>query len=413
MKKKLLNNIGLKLISVLVAMLIWLVITNIDDATTTETITLPIQEINAEDLESYGMTYEVVSGTTATATIKGRPSVLKNLTADDFVATADLSNLSVTGAVMVDITAKDYVRYVEIIPDNNVYKVVTEKLVSKQFPVNVKTRGNVATGYYLGEIKSTPNLITITGSETKINSIKEVAVEVDVTGCSANISKEGLTPVVYSLNGEVMETDRLTFDSKSVDVSIAMLRTKTVPVEIEYQGEPAEGYAVVSKECATTEVLIAGTKTDLDSVSSIKLVCDISGIKEKLETTILYKDFLPANIYLAEGDLETTGAAVTVNVEPYISRTVSVPKENITIQNKSEQYSYTLDGNDTVDVTVSGLSSDIAAVTPENLKAFIDVNGLGAGEHSVLMNISDKTSVKLQENYTVTVWIENKDNNEN
>ena len=292
MKKKLLNNIGLKLISVLVAMLIWLVITNIDDATTTETITLPIQEINAEDLESYGMTYEVVSGTTATATIKGRPSVLKNLTADDFVATADLSNLSVTGAVMVDITAKDYVRYVEIIPDNNVYKVVTEKLVSKQFPVNVKTRGNVATGYYLGEIKSTPNLITITGSETKINSIKEVAVEVDVTGCSANISKEGLTPVVYSLNGEVMETDRLTFDSKSVDVSIAMLRTKTVPVEIEYQGEPAEGYAVVSKECATTEVLIAGTKTDLDSVSSIKLVCDISGIKEKLETTILYKDFL-------------------------------------------------------------------------------------------------------------------------
>ena len=210
-----------------------------------------------------------------------------------------------------------------------------------------------------------------------------------------------------------METDRLTFDSKSVDVSIAMLRTKTVPVEIEYQGEPAEGYAVVSKECATTEVLIAGTKTDLDSVSSIKLVCDISGIKEKLETTILYKDFLPANIYLAEGDLETTGAAVTVNVEPYISRTVSVPKENITIQNESEQYSYTLDGNDTVDVTVSGLSSDIAAVTPENLKAFIDVNGLGAGEHSVLMNISDKTSVKLQENYTVTVWIENKDNNEN
>ena len=58
MKKKLLNNIGLKLISVLVAMLIWLVITNIDDATTTETITLPIQEINAEDLESYGMMYQ-------------------------------------------------------------------------------------------------------------------------------------------------------------------------------------------------------------------------------------------------------------------------------------------------------------------------------------------------------------------
>ena len=58
MKKKLLNNIGLKLISVLVAMLIWLVITNIDDATTTETITLPIQEINAEDLENLFMFYE-------------------------------------------------------------------------------------------------------------------------------------------------------------------------------------------------------------------------------------------------------------------------------------------------------------------------------------------------------------------
>lgn len=410
MKKKLLNNIGLKLLSVLIAMVIWLVIVNVDDATISETITLTVQEINAEDLESYGMTYEVVSGSTATATIKGRPSVLKNLSADDFVATADLSNLSVTGAVMVDISAKDYVHYVEIIPDNNVYKVVTENLVSKQFPVNVRTRGTVATGYYLGEISSTPNLITITGSETKINNIKEIAVEVDVTGCSANISAEGLTPVVYSLDGEVMETDKLTLDSSSVDVSIAMLRTKTVPIEIEYVGEPAQGYDVVSEECATTEVLIAGTKADLDEVSSIKLTCDISGISEKLEKTILYKDFLPENIYLAEGDLETTGAAVTVNVEPHIEKEFAIPYDDIKLQNSSDDYTYSL-GSGEVTVTVEGTESVVNAVKAAQISVSIDVSSLSEGEHTVPVSVNVPTGVTLTDSWycSVDITVETKE----
>lgn len=406
MKKKLLNNIGIKLVSVLAAMIIWLLIVNVDDAVITETLTLDIVEINAEDLESFGKTYEVVSDTVATIRIKGRPSVLKSVSASDFTATADLSNLSVTGAVPVEVRAKDYVKNVEILPDTNVYKVVTENLVSKQYPVVVRTRGNVATGYYLGEVKSTPNLITITGSETKISNIKEVVVEVDVTGYSSNISRENMIPVVYALNGEAMETDRLRFDVSTVDVSMTMLRTKTVPVKVNFIGDAADGFKVVSKDTGTTEVLIAGLKADLDAVSEIRLECDISDIKEKLETTILYKDFLPQGIYLAEGDLETSGVAVTVNVEPIVDKAIAIPFEDIVLYNMDENCEYRIyGGSETCTVNVSGIVSLLESLTEDDFKVSADVYGLSAGIHSVVLNISSDQDVVIRSPQYMTLTI--------
>jgi len=410
MKKKLLNNIGLKLISVAAAVIIWLIIINIDDPETSKTITLTVQEINAEDLASLKKTYEVVSGETATARIKGRTSVIKDLDSSDFKAIADLSKLSDTGAVWVDIVANDYVntREVEIVPGNNVYKVATENLVEKSFSVVVNTRGKVASGYYKGEVKATPNMIKITGSETKISNIKEVAVTVDISGASSNIASEGLEPVVYGLNGAAMDTSRLSMDIKDgVDVSVTMLRTKTVPVRLTYKGDAADGYAVLSKESAEESVTIAGTKADLDKVSALNVECSIEGETSDIEKTILYKDFLPENIVLAEGDVETAGIAVKVVIEPVITRMVDVRFEDIELTGASDELDYSVySETDEVSISVSGAKSYVDALKPEDLKVKADVSGYGAGTHLIRLDVTTSASVTVGEYQQTTIRIQ-------
>ena len=415
MKRKLLNNIGMKLISVAAALVIWLIIVNVDDAYDTKSITLEVQEINAEDLASINKTYEVVSGETATAKIRGRASVLKDLSNTDFTATADLSKLSDTGAVWVDIKAKDYVKGIEIMPDNNVYQVVTENLVEKQFSVVVKTRGSVAKGYDIGEIKVTPNIINIRGSETKISNIKEVAVTIDVSGYSSNINKVGLVPTVYELNGSAMDTSRLTMDVTTVDVSMTMLRTKTIPVKVTYKGEPADGYVVVSKVSGESEVTVAGTKADLDKLSVLNVECDIEGASENIEKTILYKDFLPENIYLSEGDKETSGVAVNVVIEPVISKDVDVKFSDIGLTGASDELEYSIynyneeNVPDTVSVSVSGAKSAVDAVKAEDIRVTADVSNYGIGVYSIQLNVQVTGQITAKENQKMVIQIKNKE----
>ena len=127
MKKKITNNLGMKLLSILAAVIIWLIIVNVEDAMTTREITIPVEPINTNAVTDENYMFEPVSGEQATITVRARSSVIYNLTASDFKATADLSLLSITDAVFVEVeqTRESIQRdgVVEIIENNNTYKI--------------------------------------------------------------------------------------------------------------------------------------------------------------------------------------------------------------------------------------------------------------------------------------------------
>ena len=60
--KKLLNNIGTKLISVLIAFLIWVVVVNGDDPEQTKAFSVKVTAENADSMLKAGKVYDVVSG---------------------------------------------------------------------------------------------------------------------------------------------------------------------------------------------------------------------------------------------------------------------------------------------------------------------------------------------------------------
>ena len=61
MLKKLTNNLGLKLLSLLAAAIIWLVVVNIDDPVSTRTYSsIPVEVINEDTITSEGKVYSVL-----------------------------------------------------------------------------------------------------------------------------------------------------------------------------------------------------------------------------------------------------------------------------------------------------------------------------------------------------------------
>ena len=91
MKKKLMNNLVIKLLSVFVAFFVWLVIINVIDPTTTKHFSsIPVVILNENVITSANQVFEVESGDTVDVTVKGKRSFIEQLDETDFSASADL-----------------------------------------------------------------------------------------------------------------------------------------------------------------------------------------------------------------------------------------------------------------------------------------------------------------------------------
>lgn len=70
MKKLLLNNIGLKIISILIAIVLWFAIVYTYDPAKTADFTIPVTVINGDSITKLGKVYEVEQGNTVNIRVK-------------------------------------------------------------------------------------------------------------------------------------------------------------------------------------------------------------------------------------------------------------------------------------------------------------------------------------------------------
>ena len=106
--KRLLNNIGMKLASVLIAFLIWLVVVTINDPEQTRAVpNVRVTIRNSDAILNADKAFDVQSGDTTTVYIRGRSSVLDSISSSDITVVADmqyLSNLTDTPSVQLQIS---------------------------------------------------------------------------------------------------------------------------------------------------------------------------------------------------------------------------------------------------------------------------------------------------------------------
>ena len=109
MKDKMMNNTGMKILSVMIAILIWLLVANTNDPVVTKKFSdISVKVINDNVLTDEGYAYEITEGEAVTITVRGKNSIVGGLSASDFQAVADFSKLSKVDAIPIDVTVKKY-----------------------------------------------------------------------------------------------------------------------------------------------------------------------------------------------------------------------------------------------------------------------------------------------------------------
>jgi YbbR domain-containing protein len=406
--KRLVRNPGIMVLSLIVAIIVWMAIVNIEDPYKERTFTVPVETINEDALSSVNKVYEIIEGNTAQVKVTGKKSIVDRLQAADIRATADLSALSAVNAVAIVPELTKNVSSEPTLECSTVLKVSLEDRDTKQVKVTVVTNGTPQDGFSIGDCTARPNMLEISGGESAIKEIDSVRVTVNVNGVGEDFTKKAV-PVAYDVNGDEVVSSTIDYGVSKVRVDIHVLQTKTIPVEISINGTPADGYHYVGAECLPEEIQVAGAKKNLESISSVKVPIDISGMKSNsgyVEQNISIQDYLPDGVMVLN---DYAQVSLRLQIEKMMSKTISIPIDDIKFASLGDEYTAKVISSKTsVTVTLRGFSSTLDELEEEDFTPYVDCEDLQEGTYRLKVQLdledsnivvkSDKIAVRIESN---------------
>lgn len=388
MKEKLLNNLGLKILSIFVAFFVWLVVMNVSNPLTSGSKEVPLETVNGQVLTAANRAYEINGKSTVTVNYRVRTRDDYRIKASDFRAYVDLAELySVTGSVEVKVEILSNKELIsEITTKPGVVRVQTEELQSKPFELQTKITGHAAEGYSDGKVELTPATITVEGPVSQVGMISYMGVELNVDGAASDLTGTA-KPRFYDANGNELSDigERITVDTGEISYRVAINKVKSLPLDFEVTGTVAPGYQYTGVECSSRDVKVTGLKTNLADVNKITIPAselNINRAASDVVVTVDLRDYLPEGVELAES--QNPSVEIRLKVEKLVNRTIILMDEEIEQKNPSEDYHYRFIP-EKMEVVVQGLSEDLESLNGSDLGASVNLADLGPGMHSAVV----------------------------
>ena len=245
MKKFLLNNFAYKIVSIFVAITIWVIVINVVRPIVSGFVTVPITVSNETALETIGKTYNI-DNTSIRVTYNVSSEQVNAIRQSDFVASVDLSSL---------VNAETDYLPVYVVPMNNVEKIITnldwspknihvstDVLTSKILGINYNLIGNLPSDLSVGNVVLSPTHVYAIGSEMELSSIKELQIDIRLTNKEENFSGVA-TPKLIGLDNQVVTKHDLSLSVDEINYSVSVYLNKSVTLNAVVDGTVRNGYS--------------------------------------------------------------------------------------------------------------------------------------------------------------------------
>ncbi len=377
----LLSNWSLKILSLALAFVLWLLVVNLGNPVTKwEFRNIQVELKNTEMLTDQEKVYEILDSTDVLnkVVVQANRDVLSHIGASDITAVADFSHLTDVHTVPIQLSVPGFqvvdVRVGSDTSENLLLAVEDKK--SKNIPVQVQTEGEVALGYVLSSIKADQNRMSISGAASKVEQVAYAQVTVDISGIKQDLSTNESIQL-YDQEGNALDSEGINKSASTVRVNTAVLATKEVALQAEVQGEPAAGYAWTGEAAISPEkVRIAGSSSILSAIDHISIsgeALDISGRNMDLTVSLPVDSYLPSGTQLVYPDSQGQ-MSVKIVIERKETREYKIPKEEIQLvgvpENRIEELS---DEEEAYTVELTGLPRDLDRLDQTSLAASVDV----------------------------------------
>lgn len=394
-------------ISILVAIAMWLYVDLERAPERTMTIRdIPV-EFSGENTTLADKNLMLLSGydTTIDLKIRGPKRELVKMNRDNVRVIASTSSIDSVGVHQLDWT----VSFPDGVVRTNVsvekaslsqITVTVGELYTKEVPVECHVVGEVAEGYFTGDVVLDPEVLTLRAQRDDLLNVSCAKLTVDISGATRSVVQT-VDVQLYDYDGKPVENSNIRTNTSLIQAKVPVLTTREVELAVEFSGVP--GAAMNSIKCDITPktVRLNGEADVLDSID--KLVLATLHVDDlELHQQNSYVVTPPDGTWLVNGNEVATADITLEGIEEKSLTATSIEFDKL----PSGLYAIAPDGGLTV--RLWGLSEEIEAVTAENLRVIADmsaVTGQGTVTVPVTVTISGFNDVTVRGTYELTVTV--------
>ena len=381
------NNLGYKILSLLLAILLWnYVITTNTSITRTKTIfglTGSVSGQTALNNNQLALTEDPRDALSGLAvTVEAPQADFSRVSSDNIQVALDLSNVRAAGTQQVALRASStYGRVRSISPQS--LTLTFEILDSRNVTVNPESSGQMD-GYWYNVSRVNPYSVTVSGAASVVQSIASARVSVDVTGME-NSTVKVLPFELLDQEGNVISQAMLNRSTSSISVSVDIYPCREIPFATDVAslvtGQPARGYVVDSVTVQPQSAIVAADKELLDSLTQLMIdPVPVNGVSQSFAARAAvsqlsdFKNVSSEQVYVNVNIVEETITGYVEDVKVAFSNTA----DNLVA-------SY-----EPLGVYVTGPKSIVESMQQSGMTVNVDLAGYGAGYYLLSPTVDEE-----------------------
>lgn len=379
------NNMSIKLISILVAVLLWMYVISEQNPYIIHIYKDVPVKLNNLDTANFALKEEE-AGFKVSVRVRGRRATISELTKSEIKAEVNLrGRMEGENLIPVAVTVPDNVELLDINPPE--IMVTLETIIEKQVPIVVRLTGTPAGGFAAMDPSAKPGEAVLKGARSVVESVKSAFVSVDISGKNRDVKGNFPLRVVDEKNGEVKN---ITFRPETVDVTVPIVKKADVEVIPKITGSPAGGYAVSDITVVPLTLSVTGEDEVVESLNELYTEgLDITGLSQDIQKEV--KVILPEGVRPVRGEKDTV--TVFINIEKEVEGSLKITKE-VDVINLQDGYEAVIEP---VEITLNfkGLRQFVDNVKEDDINIYVNLKNLKQGVYNAKLQVGVPENITL------------------
>ena len=406
-EKHMQSNLALAILSVIIAVFVWLIISLTqypDSQKTIEHVPLSV-DISGSVAASDGLQVTSSDVKEVTVELLGSKLQVGNLNNENLEAYIDADSVSSPGtrALTIKIKGPSNISYEVKSVKPEVANIVFDRIDTREFNVEAQVPNvSVVEGKAVdqSDITCDPAVVRITGPASQLDKIaKCYAVSNKELSLDSTIVVPSDELQLYTEDNALIDQSSLKFSNMSYNITIPVRTQKEVELFVSIIDAPENFDTSIIKFSLSADTVILASnnsKTEIPDRLDIGKV-SLSDIKPGFSKTFQLSNRLEGTDYENMSNLEAV--TVTFNEEDFSQKTIILDKSRINTSNEPDPANYKYEiKSPRIEVTVIGPEDVLAEVTAEDIIADVDL--LNANITSDMFSWNAKFSCKYN-----NVWI--------
>jgi len=318
-------------LSIVVAFVLWVVITINQKPTMERSFSDMTVAINLEDTFASENNMSIIGDISEqrfTVVVRGPNQIVSSLSPKDVNLYASAAEVDSPGEYKLKVAANVDSGYEILRISPKTINVNFDYIETREFTITAlaskvnAVEGLIAEAAMVSGTES--NTITIEGPRTVVNSIETVSAQVTTEKTLSASETFDANIVLLDANGKKIDDSNLTLSTNNVKVTVPVSKQKKVPVKVDFSNTP-NGFKKSTLKCKIdhSQVVIIGTPETVDKIKEITLSpIDITKVSKKSKSFDVAPK-LPEGVRLLDSIEQFV---VRVELTDYAEKVITVPR---------------------------------------------------------------------------------------